>query len=75
MLDFSNYHSWTGSMKHALHIKKKLGFIDDSICEPTDLNSSLMDHWLRCNDIVITWLQNTLSVDIKCSTLYAETTH
>ncbi|XP_042982830.1 uncharacterized protein LOC122312333 [Carya illinoinensis] len=34
-----------------------------------------MDHWLRCNDIVITWLQNTMSVDIKSSTLYAETAH
>ena len=75
MLDSSNYHSWARSMKRALRIKNKLGFIDGSISEPTDLNSPLMDHWLRCNDIVITWLQNTLSVDIKCSTLYAETTH
>ena len=75
MLDSSNYHSWARSMQRALRIKNKLGFIDGSISEPTDLNSPLMDHWLRCNDIVITWLQNTLSVDIKCSTLYAETTH
>ncbi|XP_057981102.1 uncharacterized protein LOC131166525 [Malania oleifera] len=62
-------------MKRALRIKNKLGFIDGSIREPIDPDSSLMDHWLRCNDIVITWLQNSMSVDIKCNTLYAKTAH
>ncbi|XP_057962087.1 uncharacterized protein LOC131153652 [Malania oleifera] len=75
VLDSSNYHPWARSMKRALCIKDKLGFIDGSICEPIDPDSPLMDHWLHCNDIVITWLQNSMSVDIKCSTLYAETTH
>lgn len=36
MLDSSNYHSWARSMKRALRIKNKLGFIDGSICEPAD---------------------------------------
>ncbi|XP_057953986.1 uncharacterized protein LOC131148283 [Malania oleifera] len=62
-------------MKRALRIKNKLGFIDGNTFEPTNPDSPLMDHWLRCNDIVITWLHNSMSVDIKCSTLYAETTH
>ncbi|XP_057976036.1 uncharacterized protein LOC131163461 [Malania oleifera] len=75
VLDSSNYHPWARSMKRALRIKNKLGFIDGSIREPIDPDSSLMDHCLRCNDIVITWLQNSMSVDIKCSTLYAETAH
>ena len=75
MLDSNNYNSWARSLKHTLRIKNKSGFIDGSICEPIDLNNPLMGHWLRCNDIVITWLQSTLSIDIKCSTLYAETAH
>ncbi|XP_022887243.1 uncharacterized protein LOC111403096 [Olea europaea var. sylvestris] len=33
----------------------------------------LMDHWLRCNDLLITWLRNTMSVEVKSSTLYADT--
>lgn len=73
LLDFTNYHGWARSMKRALRIKNKLGFIDGSIPIPTEANSPLLEQWLRCNDIVITWLQNTLSVDIKTSTLYAET--
>lgn len=75
MLDSSNYHSWATSMKRALHIKIKLGFIDGSIYEPTNIDSPLVECWLRFKDIVITWLQNTMAVDIKASTLYAETAY
>ncbi|XP_022886917.1 uncharacterized protein LOC111402846 [Olea europaea var. sylvestris] len=74
-LDANNYHSWARSLKRALRIKNKLAFIDGSLKEPADPNDPLMEHWLRCNDIVITWMQNTIAVDIKCSTTYAETAH
>ncbi|XP_042951333.1 uncharacterized protein LOC122286124 [Carya illinoinensis] len=74
-LDASNYYSWARSMKRALRIKNKLGFIDGSLCEPTDPNDPLMEHWLRCNDIVITWMQNTMAINIKSSTVYAKTAH
>ncbi|XP_057953976.1 uncharacterized protein LOC131148272 [Malania oleifera] len=61
--------------EEGLRIKNKLGFIDGTICEPSDLNDPLMEHWLRCNDIVITWMQNTMTVDIKSRTTYVETAH
>lgn len=32
-----------------------------------------MEHWLRCNDTVIAWLQNVMSIDVKACTLYADT--
>ncbi|XP_022884054.1 uncharacterized protein LOC111400852 isoform X2 [Olea europaea var. sylvestris] len=75
MLDANNYHSWARSIKRALRIKNKLGFIDGSLCAPADAENPLMELWLRCNDIVISWLQNTMTVDIKASTLYVETAH
>ncbi|XP_022889340.1 uncharacterized protein LOC111404823 [Olea europaea var. sylvestris] len=75
MLDANNYHSWARSIKRALRIKNKLGFIDGSLCAPADAENPLMEHWLYCNDIVISWLQNTMTVDIKASTLYVETAH
>lgn len=43
--------------------------------EPTDPDSPVMKHWLCCDDIIITWIQNIVSVDIKRSTLYAKTTY
>ncbi|XP_022853917.1 uncharacterized protein LOC111375346 [Olea europaea var. sylvestris] len=49
MLETNNYHSWARSMKRALRIKNKLGFIDGTLCEPSDQNDPLMEHWLRCN--------------------------
>ncbi|XP_021899435.1 uncharacterized protein LOC110815796 [Carica papaya] len=52
-----------------------LVFIDGRVHPPADANNPLMEYWLRCNDIVITWLQNTLLADIKTSTLYEETAH
>ncbi|XP_022843396.1 uncharacterized protein LOC111366948 [Olea europaea var. sylvestris] len=75
ILDANNYHSWARSIKRALRIKNKLGFIDGSLYAPADVENPLMEHWLRCNDIVISWLQNTMTVDIKASTLYVETAH
>lgn len=60
-------------MKRALRIKNKLGFIDKSLSDLADPNSPLMEHWLQCNDIVIAWLQSTMSIDVKSCTLYANT--
>ncbi|XP_022872418.1 uncharacterized protein LOC111391432 [Olea europaea var. sylvestris] len=73
VLDNTNYYAWARSIKRVLRIKNKLGFIDGSLREPAYSNNSLMEHWLRCNDIVIAWLQNTMSIDIKSRTLYANT--
>lgn len=75
ILEASNYHAWARSVKRALRIKNKLGFIDGTICEPADQDDHLMEHWLRCNDVVITWLQNSMAMEIRSSTVYVETAH
>ncbi|XP_057981103.1 uncharacterized protein LOC131166526 [Malania oleifera] len=62
-------------MNRVLWIENKLGFINGTIYEPFDPNDPLMEHWLRYNDIVITWMQNTMAVDIKSSITYVETAH
>ncbi|XP_022849877.1 uncharacterized protein LOC111371965 [Olea europaea var. sylvestris] len=72
VLDNTNYYAWARSMKRALRIKNKLGFIDGSLTQP-DPTSFLIEHWLRCNDLVIAWLQNTMSIEVKSCTLYAKT--
>lgn len=55
-LDSNNYYTWARSMKKALRIKNKLGFINGSITELLYPNNPLIKHWLRCNDIMITLL-------------------
>ena len=58
----SDFHSWRRSILMALNVRNKLGFINGMISKPPE------DHrdfgaWSRCNDIVSTWLMN--SVDKK----------
>ncbi|XP_041021253.1 uncharacterized protein LOC121262729 [Juglans microcarpa x Juglans regia] len=75
LLTVDNYHSWAHTIRRSLQIKKKLGFIDDTIHEPTAPNSTLLEPWLECNDMVVTWLQNAMSLELKNSVVYVDTAH
>ncbi|XP_074336382.1 uncharacterized protein LOC141673531 [Apium graveolens] len=55
-------------MRIALSSKLKLGFIDGLYVKPT--NATLLLHWNRCNDIVISWILNTVSPEIRQSVMY-----
>lgn len=66
-----SYGGWRREIFIALSTKNKLGFIYGSIHEPLD--SDLL-HKLgnRCNDIVISWLLNSLSKEIAENVLYSK---
>ncbi|XP_040991000.1 uncharacterized protein LOC121238237 [Juglans microcarpa x Juglans regia] len=75
LLTANNYHSWARTIRRSLRIKKKLGFIDGTIHEPAAPNSDLLEPWLECNDMVIIWLQNAMSLELKNSVVYVDTAH
>ncbi|KAJ1386443.1 Gag-polypeptide of LTR copia-type [Sesbania bispinosa] len=56
----SNYNTWNRAMIVALSVKNKLGFVDGSIPRPPDGDPQL-SAWLRCNNVVISWLYNSVS--------------
>ena len=58
----------------ALSMKNKLGFVDGSIVklEGTDLN--LLHSWTRNNNIVISWILNSVSKEISASKIFAYST-
>ena len=64
-----NYMSWARSVFLALSSRNKFGFVDGSIVEP-DSSSSLYKSWSRCNTTVLSWLTNSLSLDLKASVMY-----
>lgn len=66
-----NYASWSRAMIIAITVKNKLGFLDCSITKPadTDLNFS---SWIRNNNVVISWILNSVSKDISASILFAD---
>ncbi|XP_040987726.1 uncharacterized protein LOC121235445 [Juglans microcarpa x Juglans regia] len=72
LLTIDNYHSWARTIRKSLRIKKKLGFIDRTLSQPFDSNNSL-EPWLQCNDMVVTWIQNAMSLEIKNSVVYVGT--
>lgn len=65
----SNYNQWRRSMSIALSSKLKFGFVDGTCAKPV-ANSSMLMHWMRCNDMIISWILNSVSVDIHNSIVY-----
>ena len=56
----------------ALSAKNKIGFIDGSILKPSATLDPKYSQWVRCNDIVLSWILNSLSKDLTTSVIYAE---
>ncbi|KAL4379256.1 hypothetical protein GQ457_02G035690 [Hibiscus cannabinus] len=68
-----NYNSWKRSMVMALSAKNKLGFVDGSISAPPSTNTDLLHSWNRANNMVNSWILNSVSKDIAASLLYHST--
>ncbi|XP_070029640.1 uncharacterized protein [Nicotiana sylvestris] len=72
VFDGKGYGGWRRAIIIALSDKNKLGFIDGTFYQP-DATSTDFKHWNRCNDMVISWILNSLSKDIAESVLYSKT--
>ncbi|XP_022873280.1 uncharacterized protein LOC111392220 [Olea europaea var. sylvestris] len=66
-----NHGSWSRTMTIALSVKNKLSFIDGSMKEPEFTYSDLNNAWIRNNNIVISWILNSVSKEISASVIYA----
>ncbi|XP_073260909.1 uncharacterized protein [Populus alba] len=68
-----NYIAWSKSMTIALTVKNKIAFIDGSLVQLNTTNQSLRMAWLRSNNLVLSWLMNSISKEIRSSLLYFAT--
>ncbi|XP_023634331.1 uncharacterized protein LOC111829472 [Capsella rubella] len=68
----ADFHSWRRSIRMALNVRNKLGFIDGTITKPSEDHRDF-GYWSRCNDIITTWLINSVSKKIGQSLLYFPT--
>ncbi|XP_009771819.1 uncharacterized protein LOC107779476 [Nicotiana tabacum] len=71
VFDGKSYEGWRRATVIALSAKNKLGFIDGSLAVPA-ADSGLQKHWARCNDMVLSWLLDSLSKKIAESVLYSQ---
>ncbi|WOG92429.1 hypothetical protein DCAR_0311695 [Daucus carota subsp. sativus] len=70
LLQGDNYASWQRGISKALNAKGKLGFIDRTLPPPT--NQAELGYWKRCDDLVCSWVLNSVQPDIRSSCLYAD---
>jgi len=60
-------------MRVALSIKNKLPLIDGTLAIPSD-EDPYFAAWSRANNVVISWLYNSISKEIVTSILFTSTT-
>eukprot|EP00257_Ricinus_communis_P028328 XP_025015742.1 uncharacterized protein LOC112536991 [Ricinus communis] len=70
-LNGRNYHSWARSMKMSLISKNKFQFIDGSIKVPKD-DDPFYSAWTKYNNLVLSWLQRALNVEIGQSVMWLD---
>ncbi|XP_075108902.1 uncharacterized protein LOC142180734 [Nicotiana tabacum] len=63
------YKSWRRSVLCALSVKNKLGFINGD-CKKLDLESPKYRRWKKCDDMVTSWIINSLGKKITDSVEY-----
>ncbi|CAL8150564.1 unnamed protein product [Prunus armeniaca] len=73
-LNGDNYATWRRFMTISLNAKNKLGFVDGTLKKPSS-ESTPDEHavWMRCNDMVFSWIVNTLDPEISDSVIYCTT--
>jgi hypothetical protein len=64
-----NYITWKRAMKMALNAKNKFGFVDGSLTRPPT-NSTDLYIWERCNDIVLSWILNSIDKSLLNNVIY-----
>lgn len=57
-------------MLMALNAKNKEGFVDSSIQKPSKASVTELQQWARCNNLVKSWLLNSITKEIRASVIY-----
>ncbi|KAK6132100.1 hypothetical protein DH2020_034166 [Rehmannia glutinosa] len=68
-LDGTNYTAWSRAFSLSISVKNKQGFLDGTILAP-DFSDPLYIPWLRCNNLILTWLINSVTKEIASSIIY-----
>lgn len=69
-----NYQSWSKAVIHALTTKKKIGFVDGTVEEPSQEDEPFMfEQWNQCNSMILSWLTHAVESDIAEGIIHAKT--
>ncbi|XP_026410687.1 uncharacterized protein LOC113305914 [Papaver somniferum] len=59
----TNYDEWARSIRRSLIAKRKFGFVDGTIKEPTDPEQ--LEEWIAVQSTIVSWIKNTLDSSIR----------
>lgn len=62
-------------MRIAMSVKNKLGFIDGMLEKPGASDQIALNSWTRNNNMVISWILNSVSREIATSVIYTDSAH
>ncbi|XP_070047351.1 uncharacterized protein [Nicotiana tomentosiformis] len=69
VFDVTGYRSWRRGILRGLSVKNKVGFITEK-CKKPDSDHPTFEQWERCDDMVTSWIINSLSKDLADSLQY-----
>ena len=67
-----NYSACARAVRKALLTKNKLGLIDGTLSLPLVSSPSAVQAWIRCDNMVGTWLTNSVSPKLQSSIIYED---
>ncbi|XP_070026367.1 uncharacterized protein [Nicotiana sylvestris] len=70
--DGRGFPGWRRFVLIAISVKNTLSFINGACSEPT-LYATEYSQWSRCNDMVTSWLLNSLTKEIRDNMIYSRT--
>ncbi|XP_026384901.1 uncharacterized protein LOC113280497 [Papaver somniferum] len=59
----TNYDEWARAIRRSLIAKRKFGFVDGTIKEPT--NPEQLEEWIAVQSMVVSWINNTMDSSIR----------
>ena len=68
-----NYDEWARAIRTALRAKKKYGFIDGSVEQPSE-NSLELEDWWTVNSMLVSWILNMIDLALRSAITYMEVT-
>ncbi|XP_019417217.1 PREDICTED: uncharacterized protein LOC109328275 [Lupinus angustifolius] len=71
LLNGKNYHAWARAFKMAIESKNKIKFIDGSLTKPSP-DDPLHIPWVRCNNMMLSWIQHSIEGSIVKSILWID---
>ncbi|XP_071714486.1 uncharacterized protein [Rutidosis leptorrhynchoides] len=72
LIGAQNYRSWRRSVEIGLSTKRKLGFVTGSVIRSAT-NAVEAEQWDTCNNMVISWIMNSVSESIVKSIMFVGT--